>query len=223
MPTLENMDDCVEHRLICMKHLYGNFRKKYLGALMKEALWRAARANTMPEFSRDMAHIKNLNEDAWKDMCEVPPSMWTRAAYNIDTYCDLQVNNMCEAFNRAILEYRDKLIISLIDGLKFYMTNRIVKQRDLMLRYGGNICPMIQQNLEKSKKQADGWSPIWCGGIDYALFEVLNSRDKYVVDLKNKTYFCRRWDLSGIPCYHAVSCMWFNNNNPEDFVSAYYR
>ncbi|GAU50686.1 hypothetical protein TSUD_410420 [Trifolium subterraneum] len=55
---------------------------------------------------------------------------------------------MCEAFNSAILEYRDKPIISLVEGLKFYMTNRIVKLRDYMLRkttfldtYSNIICP----------------------------------------------------------------------------------
>ncbi|XP_058765411.1 uncharacterized protein LOC131638892 [Vicia villosa] len=41
----------VEHRL-CVKHLYGNWRKKYPGIIMKEALWRAARATTIPGWQR---------------------------------------------------------------------------------------------------------------------------------------------------------------------------
>ncbi|RDY11933.1 hypothetical protein CR513_03346, partial [Mucuna pruriens] len=43
------------------------------------------------------------------------------------TCCDLQVNHMCESFNRTFLEYKDKPIISLVEGIKFYMTNRIAK------------------------------------------------------------------------------------------------
>lgn len=206
-----------------MKHLYGNWRKRYPGATMKEALWAAARANTMPEWQKAMENIKKLSEPAWRDMIEVPAAMWTRAAYSTYTCCDLQVNNMCEAFNRAILEYRDKPIISLVEGLKFYLTNRIVKQKELMLRYKGNLCPMIQQKLEKIKKDADSWSPVWSGDAAYALFEVSNNYDKYVVNLGDKSCSCRKWDLSGIPCCHAVACMWFNNYIPEDYVSPYYR
>lgn len=52
-----------------------NWRKKYPGAMMKEALWAAARSNTMVEFSKAMEKMKKLNVDAWKDMCEVPPAM----------------------------------------------------------------------------------------------------------------------------------------------------
>jgi len=62
---------------------------------------------------------------------------------------------MCEPFNKAILEYRDKPIINLIEGPKFHLTNQIVTQRDLMLRYKGNICPMMQLLLEKAKREAD--------------------------------------------------------------------
>ncbi|PNY10913.1 hypothetical protein L195_g007507 [Trifolium pratense] len=133
VPTIASTSDYVEHRL-CVKHLYGNWRKKYPGDELKKALWAAARSTTIPEFTRAMDNLKKLTEAAWKDMCDLTPDMWSRAAFSTHTCCDLQVNNMCEAFNSAILEYRDKPIISLVEGLKFYMTNRIVKLRDYMLR-----------------------------------------------------------------------------------------
>lgn len=84
---------------------------------MKEALWKAARANTFLEWQRAMENIKKMDEKAWSNMIVIPPKMWTRSAYSTHTQCDLQVNNMCEAFNGAILEYRDKPIINLnIEG-----------------------------------------------------------------------------------------------------------
>lgn len=190
---------------------------------MKEALWRAARATTVPKFTRAMENLKKLNEDAWKDMMKIPPQMWSRSAYSSQTKCDLQVNNMCEAFNRAILEYRDKPIINLIEGLKLYMTNRINAQRDLVLRYKGNICPMIQLVLEKAKKEADGWSPNWAGDDAYALFEVSRDIDRYVVNLFDRSCSCRKWELSGIPCCHAVAAMWYNNYVPKEYVASCYR
>lgn len=58
---------------------------------------------------------------------------------------------ICEPFNKAILEYRDKPVINLIEGpllkkkkkldrgAEVSFTNQIVTQRDLMLRYKGNM------------------------------------------------------------------------------------
>jgi len=82
-----------------------------------------------------MDNLKKIDEPAWKELNELAPTMWTRAAFSTYTCCDLQVNNICEAFNSAIVALRELFIISLIDGLKQYITNMIVKLRDFMLRY----------------------------------------------------------------------------------------
>ena len=186
-------------------------------------MWIAARATTEPEFKKAMENLKKLSEPAWKEMTELAVGMWSRARYSTYRFCDLQVNNKCEAFNSAIIEYREYPIISLFEGLKFYLTKRIVRLRDYMLRYEGDLCPKIAQIMEKNKKDVDGWSPNWHGDKDYSSFSVGNSIDKYVISLKDKSCTCRKWDLSGIPCPHAIACMWFNNQNPEEFVAHWYR
>ncbi|XP_057435394.1 uncharacterized protein LOC130728074 [Lotus japonicus] len=188
VPTLAVMDENVDHRF-CVKHLYANFRKKYLGDEMKGALWNAARACTVPWWEKVMLKIKELNEDAWNDLKQVPMKQCSRARYSTYPVCDLQVNNMCKAFNRAILEYRDKPIINLLEGLKFYLINRIVKQRYVDLRYQGELCPTIQKKLEVSKRDVVAWLPVNVGDQNNALFEVTNGTWKYVVNLAAKT--CR--------------------------------
>jgi len=40
----------------------------------------------------------------------------------------------------------------------------------------------------------------------------------YVVDINTKTCDCRRWQLSGIPCNHAIACFREDNINPESMV-----
>ncbi|XP_057440815.1 uncharacterized protein LOC130732839 [Lotus japonicus] len=171
-----------------------------------------------------MDNMKELNQDAWLEMMHVPPKMWTRSAYSTHTHCDLQVNNMCEAFNRTILEHRDKPIITLIEGLKFYLTNRIVKQNDLMLRWrNSQLCPVIQKKLDAIKDYSEGWRPNWNGDTVHGLFEVERDKDKYAVDVALRSCACRRWDLTGIPCVHAVACMWYNHHVPENYVDMAYR
>ena len=207
-----------------MNHLYANFKKRYPGLALKEVFWMAARVTTVSAWERAVNRMKLINDKAWEYMNKNwAPAMWTRSHFKMDTQSDLQVNNMCEAFNRAILEYRDKHIITLLEGIKHYLTKRIGAQKDLMQRYRGNICPIIQLQLEKAKKVADGWEPTWHFDDDYAIFSVTNGTDTYIVNLAQKTCECRKWGLTGIPCCHAIACMWYHKKEPEDFVSWYYR
>ncbi|WJX78055.1 hypothetical protein P8452_61314 [Trifolium repens] len=222
VPAIQSIGEHVEQRL-CAKHLYGNWRKKYPGIELKQVLWMAARATTIPAWERAMQRMKSLNENAWKDMMAIPAKFWSRSHFKTDTQCDLQVNNMFEAFNRAILEYRDKPIITLLEGIKHYLTKRIGHQKETLLRYEGNICPSIQKILEKTKKTAEGWITTWHHDDDYAIFGVTNGVETYAVNRLQKTCACRKWDLTGIPCCHIIACIWDKREAPEDYVSSYYR
>jgi len=103
------------------------------------------------------------------------------------------------------------------------MTKRIVRLRDYMLRYSGGICPMIKKILDKAKKDANNWSPTWPGDREYAHFSAYDGSDTYVINLKERTCACRRWELSGIPCPRAVSTIYYNNQNPDEYVAHWYR
>jgi len=220
--VIKELGENVEHRL-CVKHLYGNWKKKYPGEHMKELMWMAARATTTLDWEKAMLQIKNYDEEAWNDLQKLNPTCWTRSAFKVNTKCDLQVNNMCEAFNNVIMKYRHKPIITLLEGIRFYISSRIVKLRTTLKRYEGSICPKIQQIMEKNKKTCEPWRTHWCGDVDLSLFEVSKGMEKYVVNLKQQTCSCRKWELTGIPCTHAIACMWINGVEPELSVNSYYR
>ena len=80
----------------------------------------------MPNFNRTMGKLKSLSEAAWEETRQYPPGMWSMAGYSSHTCCDLQANNMYEAFNSSIIELREQIVISLIKGLKFYMTDESI-------------------------------------------------------------------------------------------------
>ncbi|XP_058766723.1 uncharacterized protein LOC131640331 [Vicia villosa] len=221
VPAVQKISEHVEQRL-CVKHLYGNWKKKYPGLQLKEVLWSAARATTIPSWERAMLKMKTMNTSGWNDMKDTPAQHWSRSHFRTYSKCDLQVNNMCEAFNRAILEYRDKPIITLLEGIKHYLTKRITTQKELMNNYTSDICPRIQLVLEKNKKHAEHWTPTWSGDDDLAIYGVTNGNETYVVNLKEHTCACRKWQLTGIPCSHAITCIWQTKRNPEVYVSNYY-
>ncbi|KAL2245996.1 UNVERIFIED_CONTAM: hypothetical protein Sindi_2867800, partial [Sesamum indicum] len=45
---------------------------------------------------------------------------------------------------------------------------------------------------------------------------------KYTVDLGKQSCSCRKWDLCGIPCKHAMSAICSQVKKPEDYVDKCY-
>jgi len=91
------------------------------------------------------------------------------------------------------------------------------------MRYEGSICPKVQQIIEKNKKACETWRAHWYGDVDLSLFEVSKGMEKFVVNLKQQTCSCRKWELTRIPCTHSIACMRINGVEPELNVNSYYR
>ncbi|RYR78987.1 hypothetical protein Ahy_A01g003844 isoform A [Arachis hypogaea] len=47
--------------------------------------------------------------------------------------------------------------------------------------------------------------------------------DKYIVDLAAGDCSCRKWQMSGIPCPHAISCITFKGLDLESYVDDCYK
>ncbi|KAL5133243.1 hypothetical protein HKD37_03G006605 [Glycine soja] len=183
--VIKEFGNNIEYRL-CVKHLYGNWKKKYLGEQMKELMWMEARATIAPDWDKAMNQIKCYDVEAWKDLERLNPATWTRSAFKVNTTRDLQVNNMRETFNNVIMKYKDEPIITLLEGIRFYISSRIVKLRTTLMMYEGSIYPKVQQIIGKIKK-------------------------KHVKhDHIGQTCSCRNWELTGISCTHSIACMWID-------------
>ncbi|XP_012831101.1 PREDICTED: uncharacterized protein LOC105952132 [Erythranthe guttata] len=55
-------------------------------------------------------------------------------------------------------------------------------------------------------------------------FEVIGAfQEKIVVHLGEKTCSCRKWNVSGVPCKHAIVGMFYMHYPPEEFVVDCYK
>lgn len=45
----------------------------------------------------------------------------------------------------------------------------------------------------------------------------------FTIDLVAKICVCRQWQLSGIPCGHALACIWEAGHDPVDYVHDWYK
>ncbi|KAH7855207.1 hypothetical protein Vadar_022329 [Vaccinium darrowii] len=219
--TLKDLQPNGEHRFCC-RHFYNNLRKKHLGVLIKEFFWKAAYASYGKAFERCMNDLMKADGGAHKWVEGVPPHLWSRHAFSGNAKTDTLLNNLCEGFNSTILEAREKPIISMVESIRMYLMLRFQKNRGLIEKVEGVICPVIQKKLKKEIVESGKWTPYWSGQLKYEVkFSIGNTT--HCVDLEKRECTCRRWDISGVPCGHAISAIHFNKQNVEDYTSDYYK
>ncbi|KAK9986881.1 hypothetical protein SO802_031832 [Lithocarpus litseifolius] len=207
-----------EHR-ICCKHLYNNFRKNHPSVLIREMFWRAAKATYKEEFDRVMDELKGIDADAHSWLDAHSTKKWAKHMFSEDALTDIIVNNMCESFNSRILKFRSKLIISMLECIKLYLMTRFQDNREKILRVESNICAKVLKRLHKEKVATSRWLACWAGQTQ---FEVKNGLQSFTVDLATTHCSCRKWDISGIPCAHAITCIFFNRQDVEQYVHPCY-
>ncbi|GJR56757.1 mutator type transposase [Tanacetum coccineum] len=87
---------------------------------------------------------------------------------------------------KQLLDGRDKPIITCLEYIREYLMKRIV-------------------NVQKVE---------WNGSDLYQV--TCPWGDQFVVNLSERVCSCRKWELSGIPCTHAVASIWDQANNGID-------
>jgi hypothetical protein len=68
--------------------------------------------------------------------------------------------------------------------------------------------------LESTKTEASKYKVQWNGGRKYQVSGPWN--DQCVVDVVDKTCTCRKWELTGLPCKHAIAANWDMSANGQD-------
>ncbi|XP_060202807.1 uncharacterized protein LOC132631225 [Lycium barbarum] len=211
----------VEHRH-CVRHLYNNFKKVHKGLSLETRVWKAAKATYVSKYRYEMDTLEQEDKEARNWFNDKPPKFWSKSHFKTTTKCDILLNNLCESFNgiKPILKAREKPILGLLEGIRVYLMKRMNQKREV-LQYQGSLCPRIQKLVEEKKKAASASIPTWAGQF---LFQVKTMYgEQFSVDLNGRTCSCREWDLIGIPCAHAISCIFSIRENPENFINDCYK
>ncbi|KAL2251285.1 UNVERIFIED_CONTAM: hypothetical protein Sindi_2250800 [Sesamum indicum] len=218
LPAFEKVLPGVENRF-CVRHLHGNMKTAgFKGLGYKKALWKAAKTTTVSQFQRAMQDIADLDVRCLEWLQDKPASQWSKSHFSTYPKCDFLLNNLCESFNSCILEAREKPILTMLEWIREYVMTRMQQLRDRAERLweGRKLCPKIKKIVDNNLKKAADCIPVKSDDIHYEVQCFDGAR--YTIDLKEKTCSCRSWDLTGIPCNHAMSAISAQVLDPDDFV-----
>ena len=113
------------------------------------------------------------------------------AYFKDTTLCDMLCNNMCEAFNKAILQARDKPMITLMEMIRNYLMKRLVRKRAEVEKWNHDIGPNVFKVVERLKLESSIFHPKYNGNFHYQVRGP--GVDQHIVDIDKKTCACNRW------------------------------
>ncbi|KAG8382028.1 hypothetical protein BUALT_Bualt05G0033800 [Buddleja alternifolia] len=195
------------------------FPKFYPRSEIKNALWAAARAIRIEELGRRIEELKEIDELAYDWLVKNPPKQWSRSHFNPFPKCDILLNNMCECFNALILDARGKHIIPMFESIRTILMLMMQLNREKAGNWESVICAKIRDLLVKNMKQAGECIPM---RSDEWNFKIKGPFDQHTFNVLDMICSCRRWELTSIPCSHAISAIWCRNENLEIYVHKVY-
>ena len=109
----------------------------------------------------------------------------------------------------------------MLELIRRYIRKRMVARREMVDKWHHEVGPRVLKIIEKNKQHSVECIAEYCGDLKFEVRTMYH--DQFRVDLVGKTCDCNRWNLSGIPCMHAIACMHQRALNPMDFVDDCYK
>jgi len=163
--------------------------------------------------------MQQLDDSAWQFLENKGPRHFCRLFFKSYAKCDSVDNNMAEIFNAFIIEERFMPIWTMLDAIFKKVMTRVASRKQMSDHLQQDICPVILKKLEKAKDLCRQWHASRGGN---GMYSVTYGSVGFVVDMVGKTCTCNAWELSGIPCHHALAVMREENMDPIQFVHKCY-
>lgn len=167
-------------------------------------------------YTKNCVELKEVDEEAYKDLLNRNPVKWCKDFFETFSTCDSCENNMSEGFNGSLVEARGKLLIYMLEHLRMTMMTRLYKRKEWMSNHWDVICPRIRKRLEENMTECKVRMTTYNGDNK---FQVDYMKWGFIVDIQKRTCTCMEWELTGIPCCHAIASLIKIRKRAEDFIA----
>ena len=196
----------VEHRK-CMRHLVTNFKKNFPVKFYDDHLWPASLTCSKKKYVHHVNEMYKENKLVQEYMEAHHGKLWSRGLFNEICKVDYVTNNLAECFNSKIKSLKGLLIWQIFDKLRQMLMVKIdLRRRIAESEYVvHDKLPSVIKALH-AKDHELNMSIIRCSKFkaDVTYTDRKMREWRYPVDLQAGTCSCRRWQITGKPCIHAM-------------------
>ncbi|KAH6819810.1 hypothetical protein C2S53_007317 [Perilla frutescens var. hirtella] len=203
---------------LCYYHLKNKMTKrgKHVTTLFQEAAY-AYRKDT---FQESMSSLEQVCPNAYQKLCNIGLVHWSRSHCPVRRY-GFMTSNAAESLNARLLWMRRLPVCSLFEMFRsiigqWFIERRVAAQGLNHVLIDG-IALKLSGNIDKGRSYTVRPTTL------ATLWKIEVGREVYMVDLQNRTCYCREFELDLIPCAHAIAVICCTGGAIYDYVARYYK
>uniref|UniRef100_A0A0D3BT92 SWIM-type domain-containing protein n=1 Tax=Brassica oleracea var. oleracea TaxID=109376 RepID=A0A0D3BT92_BRAOL len=217
--AVEDLLPRVEHRM-CARHIYGNLKKVHPNrADMKGLFWKVAKSYNTAQYNKRVDHVKAYDMDVYNSMMMKNPKNCSLAYFSSTSSCDDVSNNISESFNHAIDPARYMPFVEMLETIRRKAMLRIEARKLISMKHKGKFSIKAVERVELEQTKIRLCNIYHCG---HEIFEVKEKNFSYKVKMLEHSCTCRKWDMSGLPCRHALKVIVEKKRKKEDYIGDCY-
>lgn len=197
-----------EHRE-CMRHLAGNFMKKFTGNFFDDNLWPASYTCSEKKHNHHLRAMYAANPLVQKYLEAHHGKLWTRSKFGHTCKVDYVTSNLAESFNAKIKGLKALLVWEIFDKIRqMIMQKMVLRNRIGHVSYAGHlIIPPVIKALHLKCRHYQGTMSYLRRKEHEAEVMYDNGQGgswRYSLNLRERTCSCLQWQLTGKPCIHVL-------------------
>lgn len=208
----------------CLRYLAEKLNRDLKGRFSHEArrfmindFYAAAYAPNLESFERCTENIKSISPEAFKWVIESDPKHWANAFFEGARYNHMS-SNFGQAFYSWVSEAHDLPITQMVDVLRGKMMESIYARRVDSKEWITRLTPSKEEKLQKETTMGQSLQVLLSHG---STFEV-RGESVDIVDVEHWDCSCRGWQLTGLPCCHAIAVFDCTGRSSYDYCSRYF-
>ncbi|KAG7559351.1 Zinc finger PMZ-type [Arabidopsis thaliana x Arabidopsis arenosa] len=191
------------HHGICIFHLEKNLETGFKSSstlipVMKDAAY----AYTRFDFEH-LLHVKK----------------WSRACAPANRY-NIMTSNLVESLNSLLKESREYPIVCLFDTIRSTLTRWFNERHEKGTRNRHSVSLSVMKQVKTLYDSTARWLEV--SQVNQHVFEVKGGTLVHVVNLETRDCTCRVFNITKIPCAHAIAAAKHINLNEYDYVDTLY-
>ncbi|KAF8387629.1 hypothetical protein HHK36_026282 [Tetracentron sinense] len=205
----------------CIHSLKESLKKDLRALLTQEVrviatLFDAAYAPTREGFRKCTENIKNISPEAYEWILQSEPERWANAFFKGMPYNHITPSN-ARPFYSWVSELPELPIIQMIDTMRRKMMDLIYTRQVDSEQWTTRLTPSLEEKLQKEASKARSLEVLFSPGSTYEVRDDLGAVN--VVNVDHWDCSCREWQITGLPCLHAVAVLGHIGRNIYDYCS----
>ncbi|XP_038988890.1 uncharacterized protein LOC103709707 isoform X2 [Phoenix dactylifera] len=205
-------------------HLIANFKTQLedswtqeIKDAMVDHLNRAVYACKADEFNECIEGIKAESKELAEWVLDTKPERWSDAFFKGLRY-GCYSSRTVETFNGWVSERNELSLVQMVDMIRCKLMEMVYTRRQTSNTWAEQLTPSINQKVQDEMIKARNLKVICSMGN---VFEVHDDSIN-VVNIENWECTCRRWQVTGLPCMHALAVFQHIDRCMYDYCSKYF-